>query len=148
MEAIPGTNFLWAELRWAARSEGVCHLEDLRMRRTRLALILPNGAESIIPKVKSICMDELGWSENRWKNELKNYQQLWKECYGLPPKESIPDWKHQVQEAIKRQQVYLLNRRKRLLRHSTFAGLLFILIASLVAYLTWRHGKQYGKQAF
>jgi glycerol-3-phosphate dehydrogenase len=148
MEAIPGTNFLWAELRWAARSEGVCHLEDLLMRRTRLALILPNGAESIIPKVKSICMDELGWSENRWKNELKNYQQLWKECYSLPSRESIPDRKQQVQEAIKRQQVYLLNRRRRFLRHSTLAGLLFILIASLVAYLTWRHGKQYGKQAF
>ena len=41
MDTIPGTDYLWVELRWAARSEGVCHLEDLLLRRTRLGLILP-----------------------------------------------------------------------------------------------------------
>ncbi|HEX9090538.1 MAG TPA: glycerol-3-phosphate dehydrogenase/oxidase, partial [Anaerolineales bacterium] len=63
METIPGTNYLWAELRWAVRSEGVCHLDDLLMRRTRLGLILPCGGEAILPVVKQLCEDELHWSD-------------------------------------------------------------------------------------
>jgi glycerol-3-phosphate dehydrogenase len=40
---IPNTNVLWAELRWAARSEGVVHLDDLLLRRVRLGLLLAAG---------------------------------------------------------------------------------------------------------
>ena len=40
---IPGTETLWAELRWAARAEAVVHLEDLLLRRTRLGLLLRGG---------------------------------------------------------------------------------------------------------
>ncbi len=41
LEMIPGTRDPWAALRWAARAEGVVHLEDLLLRRVRLGLLLP-----------------------------------------------------------------------------------------------------------
>ncbi len=69
IETIPGTNYLWAELRWAVRAEGVCHLDDLLLRRTRLGNILPKGAESIFPRVRQICATELSWSDDYWKQE-------------------------------------------------------------------------------
>jgi hypothetical protein len=93
METIPGTDYLWSELRWAARSEGVVHLDDLLLRRTRLGLILPYGGEAILPVVKQICSDELHWSNNRWQMELTAYCALWKKSYSLPDFVTIPDWK-------------------------------------------------------
>ena len=41
LDSIPGTPYLWAELRWAARLEGVVHLDDLLLRRLRLGLLSP-----------------------------------------------------------------------------------------------------------
>jgi glycerol-3-phosphate dehydrogenase len=141
MEIIPGTKYLWAELRWAARSEGVCHLDDLLLRRTRLGLILPHGSESILPRVKLICLAELQWSENNWQQELANYLTLWANCYSLPSSEIIPDWKPHLLEAINKQKSLLLNRRRKILRHSSFATIVFILTASLIIHF-WRHSKQ------
>jgi hypothetical protein len=146
-EIIPGTNYHWAELRWAARSEGVCHLDDLLLRRTRLGLILPHGAESILPKVKNICLVELYWNENRWQKELTNYQQLWNNCYSLPSIEIIPDWKQHVQEAITKQKLLRINRRKKMMRRSSLAGIIFILCASLITYLTWRHSSRSNQRS-
>lgn len=137
METIRGTNYLWAELRWAARSEGVCHLDDLLLRRTRLGLILPQGAKSILPRVKHICLAELGWNENRWQQEQINYQSLWENSYSLPFKELIPDWKSHVNEAIIKQKLRIIQQRRKLLRRSSYALILFILSASLITYL-WR----------
>jgi glycerol-3-phosphate dehydrogenase len=142
MEIIPGTNYLWAELRWAARSEGVCHLDDILLRRTRLGLILPHGAESILPRVKQICLPELGWSENRWQQEQIDYQSLWANCYSLPSKENIPDWKPYVLEAISKQKSSLINRRKKILHRSIFAAVIFILSASLIT-IFWRKTRKF-----
>jgi glycerol-3-phosphate dehydrogenase len=141
MEIIPGTNYLWAELRWAARSESVCHLDDLLLRRTRLGLILPHGAESIFPKVRLICMAELGWNEDRWQVELTNYQTLWANCYSLPPQENIPDWKYQVQAAIINQEILLIKKRKKLLRQSSITVIIFILLASILTYIWRQHNR-------
>jgi len=140
METIRGTNYLWAELRWAARSEGVCHLDDLLLRRTRLGLILPYGAKSLLPRVKHICLAELGWNENRWQQEQTNYQSLWENSYSLPFKELIPDWKPHVNEAIIKQKLRIIQQRRKLLRRSSYALILFILSASLITYL-WRRSR-------
>ena len=69
METIHGTNYLWAELRWAARSEGVCHLDDLLLRRTRLGHYTYPMVQNQSYPVKQICMAELHWSEDRWQQE-------------------------------------------------------------------------------
>ena len=100
LEAIPGTHTLWAELRWTARHEQVCHLDDLLLRRTRLGLLLPQGAAGLFPALQGICQQELGWTAERWLSERARYQALWQRCYSLPPTDQIPDWREPVQQAL------------------------------------------------
>lgn len=84
---VADTPTLWAEVRYAARYEQVIHLDDLLLRRTRLGLILPQGAisEPLTSQFKQICQQELGWDEQQWLQELERYQQLWQTYYHLPP---------------------------------------------------------------
>ena len=84
LEAIPGTNVLWAELRWAARSEFVEHLDDLLLRRVRLGLLAPQGGIDQLDKIRAIVQPELGWSDARWKDEAQAYIHQWQTCYYLP----------------------------------------------------------------
>ena len=84
LAAIPGTRSLWAELRWAARAEGVVHLDDLLLRRVRLGLLLPEGARALLPDAKRICQAELGWDDARWEREVDAYLGLWRTCYHVP----------------------------------------------------------------
>jgi len=141
METIPGTEYLWVELRWAARSEGVCHLEDLMLRRTRLGLILPRGGESILPVVKQICKAELQWNDTQWQQEQDNYQALWAHSYSLPSRESIPDWKVLLSEVKIRRKSHYLARRRKILRRSSFTAGLILLSAAVIT-LLWRQSKK------
>lgn len=84
LETIPGTETLWAELRWAARAEAVQRLDDLLLRRTRLGLQLRGGGEALLGRVRAICQDELGWSGQRWHAEEDAYLALWQAHYSLP----------------------------------------------------------------
>jgi glycerol-3-phosphate dehydrogenase len=81
---IPGTQTIWAQLRWAARCESVCKLEDLMLRRSRLGIQLRGGGAGILPRIRAICQPELGWSDQRWKAEEAAYLALWKTHYSLP----------------------------------------------------------------
>ena len=83
LEGIPGTDSLWAELRWAARDEGVVHLEDLLLRRVRLGLLLPQGGVSVLERVRAIVQPELGWDDARWESEAAAYAELWKRAYSV-----------------------------------------------------------------
>ena len=98
LTTIPNTNVLWAELRWAARSEGVVHLDDLLLRRVRLGLLLPEGGVRLAEKIRSICQAELGWENGRWAEEWTAYRQRWQAKYSLPPYEEIPDWHPMLQK--------------------------------------------------
>ena len=91
LEPLPGTSTLWAELRWAARAEGVVHLEDLLLRRVRVGLLLPDGGEDHLETVRAICTEELGWDERQWKGEANRYLDLWQRHYGPPPEVGVPD---------------------------------------------------------
>ncbi|MBA3902646.1 MAG: FAD-dependent oxidoreductase [Rhodocyclaceae bacterium] len=93
LEAIPGTETVWAELRWAARAEAVMHLEDLLLRRTRLGLQLREGGAALMPRIRAICQPELGWDDARWEREQDAYLALWRRHYDLPPHHRIPDWR-------------------------------------------------------
>jgi glycerol-3-phosphate dehydrogenase len=84
LELIPGTETLWAELRWAARSESVQHLEDLLLRRTRLGLLLKEGGRQYLDRIRTICQPELGWNDQRWDAETAAYLALCKTHYSLP----------------------------------------------------------------
>ncbi len=84
LQPVAGTPTLWAELRWAARAEGVIHLDDLLLRRTRLGLTLPDGAAAEMDRIRSTCQEELGWDDARWQNEAGAYRALWRRAYAPP----------------------------------------------------------------
>lgn len=83
LTTIPGACTLWAELRWAAHTEGVVHLEDLLLRRVRLGLVLPHGGAVHLPAIRAICQQELGWSDQRWAEEEQAYLHVVNTCYNI-----------------------------------------------------------------
>lgn len=81
LESIPTTPYRWAELRQAARAEGVLHLDDLLLRRLRLGLLLPNGGVDLLERIRPIVQTELGWEDARWEKEAEEYEKLWNTSY-------------------------------------------------------------------
>jgi len=81
---IESTQFCLAECRWAANHEAVNHLDDLLLRRTRLGLLLKNGAQQLFPQLAIICQQELGWDQQKWQDEVLRYQAIWQKYYSLP----------------------------------------------------------------
>src|SRR5690606_14332008 len=88
----------WAELRWAARSEGVVHLDDLLLRRVRLGLLVAEGGAAHKARIQAICQAGLGWDAERWAAEWQLYQKRWEANYSLPPRDAIPDWRPMLQK--------------------------------------------------
>lgn len=85
-ERIGNTQFCLAEARWAAQNEWVVHLDDLLLRRTRLGNLLPDGGASLLPALKPICQQALGWDDAEWDAEAVRYLALWHQSYSLPSK--------------------------------------------------------------
>jgi glycerol-3-phosphate dehydrogenase len=81
-ERIGDSIATWAELRWAARSEAVVHLDDLLLRRARIGMFLPDGASREMDRVRAIVQRELGWDDTRWDREHRAYRAIWERCYG------------------------------------------------------------------
>jgi glycerol-3-phosphate dehydrogenase len=81
IETILPLSNLWVELRWAARTEGVVHLDDLLLRRVRLGLLLPRGGLDHIERVRTTVQGELGWSDQRWTEEIVRYRKIWTDYY-------------------------------------------------------------------
>lgn len=73
---------LWAELRWAARNEGVVHLDDLLLRRVRIGQLLEQGAIPLLDRIRTIVQPELGWDDAHWDREEQRYRQIWTSAYG------------------------------------------------------------------
>jgi glycerol-3-phosphate dehydrogenase len=132
LEPIPGTQTLWAELRWAARAEGVVHLDDLLLRRVRLGHLLLEGSAELLPRIRAICQPELGWDDARWQAEEAAYLDLWYTCYSLPDRETIPDWQAMLAEAEVRRQAAQQTRRRKVIKRSALAGGLASLALLLV----------------
>jgi glycerol-3-phosphate dehydrogenase len=84
LEAIGASPALWAELRWAARAEGVVHLEDLLLRRVRLGLLAPQGGLPWLEEIRAIVQPELGWDDGRWQDEVEAYTRQWRSVYSWP----------------------------------------------------------------
>ncbi len=83
LQQIPGTETIWAELRWVA-AEMVEHLDDLLLRRTRLGMLLPHGGQQEMSRIRSICSPILGWDEKKWDQEEKRYLDIWHKHYSIP----------------------------------------------------------------
>jgi glycerol-3-phosphate dehydrogenase len=84
LDAVPGTRTSWAELRWAARAEGIVHLSDLMLRRSRVGLVLPRGGVEVMGDVRTRVQGELGWSDERWLAEEAAYFELWRFAHRMP----------------------------------------------------------------
>jgi glycerol-3-phosphate dehydrogenase len=142
MESIPGTPILWAELRWAARAEGVVHLDDLLLRRVRLGLMLPQGGKSLLSRIRSICQPELAWDDSRWEREESTYLSLWQRCYALPPKNTIPDWSTQLQRSQAKRGTAVAPRRSQQIQwRLSLAAVLTTMLISLVLLIARRRSR-------
>ena len=140
LSPVSGTQTLWAELRWAARAEGVIHLDDLLLRRVRLGNLLPRGGEALLSQIRAICQPELGWDDTRWEAEEAAYLDLWLRHYGLPNREAIPDWRAMLAEARARREAARPSRRRKVIKRSALAGILIGLAVVLV--LVYRRCKR------
>ncbi len=90
LEAIPGTPYFWAELRWAARAEKVVRLDDLLLRRMRAGLLLRDGGASLLRRLREVCREELAWDDGRWSMEEQMYLSRWRVKYAAPAVPSEP----------------------------------------------------------
>lgn len=81
---VAASPYVWAELRWSLRHEQVLHLDDLLLRRTRLGLLLPQGATEVMESVGALCRAELGWSEAHWDEERMRYLRIWQQRHSPP----------------------------------------------------------------
>lgn len=76
---------LWSEIRWAARTGAVEHLDDLLLRRVRVGMLLPDGASAEMDRIRSIAQQELGWNDNKWLAEEKRYREIYQNSYSPAP---------------------------------------------------------------
>jgi glycerol-3-phosphate dehydrogenase len=83
-QPIGSLDTLWVELAQACDNELVLHLDDLLLRRTRIGLLLADGAAAELPQIRALCQPRLGWSAARWDEEQQAYLALWQRCYSLP----------------------------------------------------------------
>jgi glycerol-3-phosphate dehydrogenase len=90
--ALPGENEpignlsnLWSEIRWNARTGAIEHLDDLLLRRVRLGMLLPDGANKEMKRVRSIAQSELGWDDKRWLQEEARYRNIYQQAYSPAP---------------------------------------------------------------
>jgi len=84
LELVPGTATPWAELHWALRHEQVRFLDDLLLRRTRLGLLLPEGAAALLPRLEPVAREALRWSAGEWREQCEHYARLIAQCYTVP----------------------------------------------------------------
>jgi glycerol-3-phosphate dehydrogenase len=84
LSAVPGTRTLWAQVRFAARAEGVTHLDDLLLRRVRIGLVLHEGGVHLLGSVREAAQAELGWTAATWEAEEARYRALWQRLHAPP----------------------------------------------------------------
>lgn len=84
LQTVPGTNTLWLEIIIAARHEAIVHLDDLLLRRTRLGLLLPQGALEHLEYIRTLCQPHLAWNAKKWDNEIARYRSIIAAHYQLP----------------------------------------------------------------
>jgi len=85
LQHINGLPASWAELKFAASSEAVIHLDDLLLRRTRVGMLLPQGGRMWMPDIRAAVQDQLDWSDQRWQQEHDRYFEIWKRYYSPNP---------------------------------------------------------------
>ena len=74
-EALEGApRYLRAEVAYAVTHEGAVHLDDVMLRRTRIALEYPGHGEASATEVAGIMAPLLGWNAEELRAELDDYR--------------------------------------------------------------------------
>lgn len=81
---IHGPHTCGAELRWIACNEGVCHLDDLVLRRVNIGIRTKEGGKHWIQTIRPFVQSELGWDDQRWNTEVESYLELWHRIFSVP----------------------------------------------------------------
>jgi len=76
-----------ALLRWMLDNEAVVHLDDLLLRRTRLGLLRRDGGAGLVPLLRALTGERLGWDSARWEQEWARYADIRERFYGVPPED-------------------------------------------------------------
>lgn len=71
------------EIRWAAKNEGVIHLDDLLLRRVRVGITDFLHGLKHINQIQKITKEELNWDDIHWQQELSTYKKLIKTYYNI-----------------------------------------------------------------
>jgi glycerol-3-phosphate dehydrogenase len=79
------SDHLEVEVSWAARAELAVGLDDVLVRRTRLAQELPDRAGSVAPRVASLLGTELGWDPARQATEVTRFLDGAHREFDVPP---------------------------------------------------------------
>ena len=66
---VDGSDLSRGEVRAQVRYRGVIRLEDLLLRRTRIGMWDPPLARALVPELRPLLRDELGWTAERWEEE-------------------------------------------------------------------------------
>jgi len=67
---VEGTDLTAAEVRVHLKHSAVARLEDLLLRRARFGMWNPNLAHELIPHLRPLFQEELGWDSAHWEAEL------------------------------------------------------------------------------
>jgi glycerol-3-phosphate dehydrogenase len=67
--------YLRAEIVYAATHEGVLHLEDVMLHRTRLNYEMRDRGLAALPEIAALVGETLGWDEQRMAAEIESYTQ-------------------------------------------------------------------------
>jgi glycerol-3-phosphate dehydrogenase len=81
---IEGTPYLWAELSWSVKNEGVEHLDDLLLRRFRLGILLPDGGTGLLSRLRPLIQSSLGWGDGRWSDEVGRFERIREMAHAIP----------------------------------------------------------------
>jgi glycerol-3-phosphate dehydrogenase len=79
------SDHLEVEVVWAVREELAAGLDDVLVRRTRLAQELPDRAAAVAPRVASLVGGELGWDAARQASEVARFLDGAHREFDVPP---------------------------------------------------------------
>ena len=85
--------YLRAEIVYAATHEGVLHLEDVMLHRTRLNYEMRDRGLAALPEIAALTGEVLGWDEQRMAAEIESYTEraLAEEAAELEPDDSAAE---------------------------------------------------------
>jgi glycerol-3-phosphate dehydrogenase len=49
-----------------------------------MGLLLPKGGLNFSEQIRHLIQEPLGWSEDKWQEEVERYEMIWQKYYHIP----------------------------------------------------------------